>query len=563
MAGFNNVTFFIGIVENNVDERHEGRVQVRAFGFHGTNQEIAPRNLPWATCVSGSYDPNFSIPPLNSFVFGLFIDGDEAQQPIILGMLPTQFLTPINPELNGYGVINTNEYNALAQGFRPQDIGQPQRSRLCRGEDIQNTYVAGLEAARVTDVPSASGENWDEPSIAYNAQYPFNRVTETASGHSIELDDTPGSERIMINHKSGSYVQIASTGTVTNKSSNDKYDVNEGSMAVYIGGRSDVVIMGDSYVKVMGSKIEEIHGDSKTIVHGNMSIETGGAAHINSSDELLMRGATTTVEGMVGDVNVSGGAVYVKGGSEISVQGPNVKIGGGSKVSVSASMVAIDDVVRLSSGDSESPSGASSAGMTSPPSKGVSAMGSEMYDASLGDNYFCGSAEENAEMLTADLPVSDCSESISDFIKKIEQFRANAYWDKKQWSIGYGTKASGPNEVITEAVAEARMNSHLSSVRAYVVSHANKYGYKWSSCQIDALTSFAYNLGEGNVVQLTSNGTRSNDVIASKILEYNKARDANGNLVVLAGLTHRRKLEAAKFVAGGGSSSSETKILEA
>ena len=39
-----------------------------------------------------------------------------------------------------------------------------------------------------------------------------NKVIETAH-HSIELDDTPDGERIMIHHKSGSFVQIDSVGT--------------------------------------------------------------------------------------------------------------------------------------------------------------------------------------------------------------------------------------------------------------------------------------------------------------------------------------------------------------
>ena len=152
MPGFTNLSWFIGVVENNVDERLEGRVQVRAFGFHGTVAQVPTENLPWAIPIAGSYDPNHPIPPLNSWVFGFFLDGAEAQQPMLLGILPTQYTVPVNPEMNGYGRIDTVDYNVKAQGFRPQDFGQPQNSNLVRGENLERTYLASVETTKITDV---------------------------------------------------------------------------------------------------------------------------------------------------------------------------------------------------------------------------------------------------------------------------------------------------------------------------------------------------------------------------------------------------------------------------
>ena len=41
-----------------------------------------------------------------------------------------------------------------------------------------------------------------------------------------------------------------------------------------------------------------------------------------------------------------------------------------------------------------------------------------------------------------------------DRLKKSEGFRSKPYWDFKQWSVGYGTRASGPNDIVTKAEAE-------------------------------------------------------------------------------------------------------------
>lgn len=65
--------------------------------------------------------------------------------------------------------------------------------------------------------------------------------------------------------------------------------------------------------------------------------------------------------------------------------------------------------------------------------------------------------------------------------------------------------------------------------------------YKWNQNEIDALVSFAYNIG--SIDALTANGTRSRATIAAKMLQYNKAGGK-----VLNGLTRRRKAERELFL---------------
>lgn len=263
--GLQNPLFFIGVVENNNDPHVEGRVKVRAFSIHGNNKEVPATDLPWAICAKGDYDPNGVVPPLNSFVWGMFLDGRDAQHPIVLGLIPSMFAEEVNPDLNGWGVIPDKDGDLVARGARPKDYGNPQNSKLARGEYINETYVAAQEMKRVEDIKIAGdpkGEDgeplkFSEPNSAYNAKYPHNRVIET-SKHSIEIDDTPGAERIMVHHGSGSYVQIDNRGTTTNKAVGDKYEINDKQQHVYVGGPSIVTIDSDAYVYVKGNKTEEI-----------------------------------------------------------------------------------------------------------------------------------------------------------------------------------------------------------------------------------------------------------------------------------------------------------------
>lgn len=419
-VGIQDPLFFIGVVENNVDERLEGRVQVRAFGVHGTNDQVPTESLPWATLIHGSYDPDAPLPPVNSFVFGFFVDGRDAQQPMILGLIPTQHLEPIDPETTGWGVIPERDADLLARGSRPTDIGQPRNSREARGEGIE--YVIQQEANRKKNIPVASidpdnedqRQEFSEPAPAYNTEYPFNRVIRSGR-NTIELDDTPGAERVTIYHqKSGSYISIDVNGTSVYRSMSDTYNVNERNYNVYVGGQSVVTVEGDSRVLVKGNKIEEITGDLIQNVRGNHLLSVGGQSNINAGEDIQMRGAKIRIEANVENLNMKaskginieskqsthiksgiaifqdaknsinikagdnlfteiGGTANIKSDSmfltstgALDLKGGHVKAGGGSKVSINAQIVAIDDVIQLSSGQSLTPSGASDATAADP-----------------------------------------------------------------------------------------------------------------------------------------------------------------------------------------------------
>ena len=298
-VGINNPIFFIGVVERNDDPRLEGRVQVRAFSVHGKNNQVPTTDLPWAVCAAGNFDANNPVPKLNSFVYGMFLDGRDAQHPLILGLIPSQYAEPVDPAKNGWGVVPHKDGAELACGSSPYDFGQPQNSKLARGENIDETYVLAQEMNRVEGAKIAgTDETWDEPPSAYAAKYPHNRVIET-SKHSVELDDTPGSERIMIRHYSGSYVQMDASGSVSYKSMKDKADVTLQNENVFVGGKSIVHIHGDSHIYTHGDRTEEVNGDYSLLVRGNAEFGVGGQMNLNASDQVQIRGADVKIEANV------------------------------------------------------------------------------------------------------------------------------------------------------------------------------------------------------------------------------------------------------------------------
>ena len=131
-------------------------------------------------------------------------------------------------------------------------------------------------------------------------------------------------------------------------------------------------------------------------------------------------------------------------------------------------------------------------------------------------------------------------------IKQFEGCRLKAYKPiaaEKYYTIGYGHY--GPdvsaNMTITQAQADAFLVADLGKFENYVTAT----GLTLTQNQFDALVSFTYNCGPGNLAKLIKG--RDYQQIADAMLLYNKG----ANKQVLAGLVKRRQAERALFLTGG------------
>ena len=108
-------------------------------------------------------------------------------------------------------------------------------------------------------------------------------------------------------------------------------------------------------------------------------------------------------------------------------------------------------------------------------------------------------------------------------------------------TIGYGhTNSVVAGMTITQEQADDFLRSDVANAEKYV----NQYDtiYHFTQGQYDALVSFTYNCGVGNLKKLVNGGQRTISEISNAIPNYNK-----GGGKVLNGLVKRRKDEKAMF----------------
>lgn len=88
--GLDKFIWWVGVIEHRDDPLGLGRCGVRIFGWHTDDTSLLPTNeLPLATPMLPINSPNtFSKPRLNDWVVGFFIDGESAQAPIMMGIIP-------------------------------------------------------------------------------------------------------------------------------------------------------------------------------------------------------------------------------------------------------------------------------------------------------------------------------------------------------------------------------------------------------------------------------------------------------------------------------------------
>ena len=138
------------------------------------------------------------------------------------------------------------------------------------------------------------------------------------------------------------------------------------------------------------------------------------------------------------------------------------------------------------------------------------------------------------------------SNNCYELVAKFEGCRLEAYkCPAGVWTIGYGHTEGVRAGMTLANIEEARkiLNEDLAKCSKYVnrLIDDGTISFEMNQNRFDALVSFTFNCGVGNLTKLVKGSTA--EEVALKILDYNR-----GGGKILPGLTKRRQAERDLFV---------------
>lgn len=172
--------------------------------------------------------------------------------------------------------------------------------------------------------PSAS-------SLETSPIYPYNNATQTESGHSFELDDTPDRERIRLQHRSNTFIEMHPNGDEVHKIYGDGYEIVIKNKKVKVYGSCTVIVDGNASLQIKGDSYSVIEGNSTELVKGECNITAKKNLNLTADQEIVL----TTGQDI--DLKCKKLNVY----ADLYVEGD---IGGGQSISVDGNVTAGWDV---------------------------------------------------------------------------------------------------------------------------------------------------------------------------------------------------------------------------
>ena len=259
---------------------------------------------------------------------------------LIAGENSKQFTVKLveNPVRSTYpdtGLGNT----AISVTRRLNYLKEPTTNRLARGirgnTNTSDPRVSGIvyekmenRKAGQMEIPTASGANWNEPKVPWQAIYPYNHVHQTESGHIIEMDDTPNWERLHWYHRTGTFTEIHPTGIKVDKIINNYYNIILGSRYTHIESNDFTTIDGSQENYVVSNRVDKIGGDySISVGKGRFNVtNTTGDINLESANMKLLATETFTIDANVVNINKKSSESTEK------ITGNETKIVGGKSI---------------------------------------------------------------------------------------------------------------------------------------------------------------------------------------------------------------------------------------
>lgn len=264
-------------------------------------------NLALGGFSSSVLNSGVTIPPIVSQIDNLFVSGDaEKGVNDYNDQYNSALVSQAFNESKNFDFKNETNFSKLdvtKVGFQDPTAtypteeykNKPDTNKLATG-DLNGTIVQKKNQNRMIGAKLPGDASWSQPESPYKGEYPYNKVTQTETGHIIEIDDTPGAERLHIYHRSGTFIEIDANGSLVKRTVGSNYEIIDVNGYISIAGKADVSINGACNIYVGNDANIEVDGDTNINCHNDVTAQAGGNFRMSAVESFSIRSANVFIE---------------------------------------------------------------------------------------------------------------------------------------------------------------------------------------------------------------------------------------------------------------------------
>ena len=186
--------WWMGVVEDRGDPLQLGRCRVRCYGFHSQSKSDTPTdNLPWAQPIqsitsAAMGDVGHTALGLveGTWVVGFFLDGKEAQRPVIMGSIAALPTEAGNPSLGFNDPTGRTKENNLSV-WESHSEDQPYVSRYPRGTTLPAENYSEANEEFKTGEKENDRLRPDTNRLARNAGHPVLGAKDSTKTEKVKI----------------------------------------------------------------------------------------------------------------------------------------------------------------------------------------------------------------------------------------------------------------------------------------------------------------------------------------------------------------------------------------
>jgi hypothetical protein len=353
---YGNFVWWQGVVEDKYDPLYLGRCRVRILGYHTDDKTekngIPTEHLPWATIMQPTTSAAISGigttptgPVHGTWVIGFFRDGEDAQEPVIMGTIggkPEDGPDPAKGFNDPDGKYPLNEYvrryKTLPDGSEDYDetdgerkvdkYGEPDTNRLARGnltmplgtengenatslawkrESRQVTVAKALAAETDSSIPNAGDVFYWGDGDHDDVNYYWNEPNPRYGGTSLSDDEfkSKQSSAYPFNHVRQSEAgHVEEWDDTPGAERLHRYHASGTFEEIQADGTRVVKVQGEDYeiacdgknVLVKGECNITVTGNARILTQGNLTQQVYGDYHLNVGGDMRIKVGKSMVQ---------------------------------------------------------------------------------------------------------------------------------------------------------------------------------------------------------------------------------------------------------------------------